>query len=239
MLSLVELGLVANSAISKVSAVSRAPTPDALGKGLAGVDDEIVTASRLDRVGAEKTDSIISDDFGVNLNPSLMEDVKGGGTNSATQAAIRLRVLANVEASADARSTSNINKLERFETAYDFYRQSGFDANRTIDHMRGIDFSYPVDVVTISKGTEVIQYQIPGAPVGNYFALPGTQGNQLGFYTSGRQATTFISTGNVQVLRSTASSTIDDWSMKAYGWEIEAPGGATQFFTRSKSWMKK
>jgi len=89
MLSLVELGLVANSAISKVSAVSRAPTPDALGKALAGVDDELVTASRLDRVGAEKTDSIISDDFGVNLNPSLMEDVKGGvsgggGTNTQT-----------------------------------------------------------------------------------------------------------------------------------------------------------
>lgn len=166
-------------------------------------------------------------------------EVPGAGTNSAAPLLARDRVLANIAESQSAREASSFNQLGRYETAYDFYRQSGFDANSTIDHIRGIDLSRPVDVVTIPKGTEVIQYQIPGAPVGNYFALPDTRGNQLGFYTSGRQATSFISIDNVQVLRSTASSTIDDWSMKDYGWEIYAPGGAQQFFTRSKSWGQK
>jgi hypothetical protein len=128
---------------------------------------------------------------------------------------------------------------ERQQVAESFYKEVGYNDKRVADHMRGIDFSQPVDVVTIPKGTEAIQYQIPGAPLGNYFALPGTPGNKLGFYTSGREATSYVSTQDIPVLRSFASSTIDDWSMKDYGWEIEAPGGATQFFDRSKAWEKK
>ena len=123
--------------------------------------------------------------------------------------------------------------------AESFYREAGFSEKRMADHIRGIDFSKKVEVMTIPKGTEVIQYQIPGAPIGSYFALPGTPGNQLGFYTSGRQANTFIAKEDIRVLRSTAVGIVDDWSMKAYNWKIDAPGGGTQFFTPSKVWELK
>ncbi len=128
---------------------------------------------------------------------------------------------------------------DRIDLAWSFYREAGFKEGKIADHIRGIDFNKPVEIISIPKGTEVIQYQIPGGPVGSYFAAPGTPGNQLGFYTSGRQATTFVATENIQVLRSTASSTIDDWSMKAYSWKIEAPGGGIQFFSTSKAWRPK
>jgi len=128
---------------------------------------------------------------------------------------------------------------ERQAIAQSFYRKAGFKESSIADHVRGIDFNRPVDIVTLPKGTELIQYQIPGAPIGNYFALPGTPGNQLGFYTSGRQATTFVATEDMLVLRSTAASTVDDWSMKAHGWKIDTPGGGLQFFSPSKAWKPK
>lgn len=124
-------------------------------------------------------------------------------------------------------------------TAEAFYREAGFSEKKIADHMRGIDFEKPVEVIKLPKGTEVIQYQVPGAPMGTYFTLPNTPGNQLGFYTSGRVPKTYVATEEIKVLRSTASSTVDDWSMADFGWKIEAPGGGTQFFTTSTGWMPK
>ena len=40
------------------------------------------------------------------------------------------------------------------------YKEVGFDINRTSDHMRGIDFSKPVDLVILPQGTEVVQYRV-------------------------------------------------------------------------------
>jgi RHS repeat-associated protein len=128
---------------------------------------------------------------------------------------------------------------ERRSVAEQFYRQRGVDEDRIAAHLRGVDFSKPVDVVRLPKGTELIQYQLPGGSRGSYFAPPGTPGNQLGFYTSGRQATVYVTTEEVEVLRSFAASTVDDWSMQEFGWQIEAPGGAVQFFTTSGSFAAK
>jgi RHS repeat-associated protein len=128
---------------------------------------------------------------------------------------------------------------ERRAIAERFYRQSGYDEAAIADHLRGIDFTKPVEVVKIPKGTELVQYQIPGAPEGRYFAPSGTPGSQLGFYTSGRDAATYVATDDVQALRSVAASTVDDWSMRAYGWEVEAPGGGTQFFTTATELAKR
>ncbi|UAA37573.1 hypothetical protein KIH87_12725 [Paraneptunicella aestuarii] len=144
-----------------------------------------------------------------------------------------------------ALGTGNIGKLdinfqqrlitERKGLATSFYQESGYSIEATADHLKGIDFKAPVDVVTLNPGTDLIQFQIPEAPMGNYFALPGTPGNTLGFYTSGRVATNYVTTSDVKALRSTAASTIDHWSMKSYDWKIDAPGGGMQFFTTSKS----
>lgn len=129
--------------------------------------------------------------------------------------------------------------FERKEVAQSFYRNAGFSDDKIADHIRGIDFTKPVEVVVIPRGTEVIQYQIPGAPLGNYFAYPGTPGSTLGFYTSGREVSTLISKQEIRVLQSTAADTVDDWSMREHGWEIDTPGGGIQIFDTSMSWEKK
>lgn len=198
-------------------------------KGKAFVDD---IAEQIEHARMRMPDAIVHADIAV---PKL-DLVVPNKSSSAT----RERIEANIAASAAARETSGFSKLSGYETAYNFYRNSGYDADGTIDHLRGIDFNSPVNVVTIPKGTEVIQYQIPGGPQGSYYAPVGTPGNELGFYTSGRTPTNYVSNNDVQVLQSTASTTLDDWSMKAYGWKIEAPGGGMQYFTRDKSsWSKK
>ncbi|RYZ13876.1 MAG: hypothetical protein EOP49_54050, partial [Sphingobacteriales bacterium] len=92
----------------------------------------------------------------------------------------------------------------------------------------GIDFSKPVRMVNVPAGTPFVQFQIPGAPVGNYFAPVGTAGNTLGFYTGGRQQTVHIFNHDVRALQSTAKSITDTWSVP--GWSISAPGGGTQLF---------
>jgi len=38
----------------------------------------------------------------------------------------------------------------------------------------------------------------------------------------------------VEGLHSTAADTVDDWSMKGEGWEIEVTGGDTQWFVPEK-----
>lgn len=86
-----------------------------------------------------------------------------------------------------------------------------------------------VDIVTISPGTSLTQFNFPGR-VGNYYALPGTPANTLGIYTSGLIETSHTFGVPTQALRSTAASIIDDWSMQGAGWSIEAGGRGTQYF---------
>lgn len=71
-------------------------------------------------------------------------------------------------------------------TANDFYKSAGWADDRIADHVNGIDFAKPVQTVAIPKGTEVVQWQRPGNPTGNYFAPPGTQASELGIYPGGR-----------------------------------------------------
>lgn len=39
--------------------------------------------------------------------------------------------------------------------------------------VNGINFNNAVDVVTVPKGNQFVQYQISGSPAGNYFAPIG------------------------------------------------------------------
>jgi RHS repeat-associated protein len=117
----------------------------------------------------------------------------------------------------------------RQSLAQQFYQDAGWPADRIANHLQGIDFSQPVDVITVPQGTQVVQYQIPGQPVGNYFAPVGTQANGLGIYTSGRVGSIFTATEDTTVLRSTAASVNNTWEVP--GWNIQAPGGNTQLFS--------
>jgi hypothetical protein len=118
----------------------------------------------------------------------------------------------------------------RQAAAQQFYQDAGFTDEQIAAHLQGIDFSQPVEVTTLPTGTQVVQYQIPGNSVGNYFAPVGTPANTLGIYTSGVQPTIYTIGEPVTVLRSTAASTVDTWSMPEAGWNIQVQGGGTQFF---------
>lgn len=138
------------------------------------------------------------------------------------------------------RNVSNFATLSRRSTAIEFYSRNGIQAEDTLAHMRGIDFTQPVEIINLVKGTPVVQYMLPNRTTGNYFAPLGTSGSQLGIYTSGRTPTTFFASQNTNVLRSTTSAMVDDYSMAEYGWKIETQGGGTQYFSPSKSaWERR
>ncbi|MFN4290679.1 MAG: polymorphic toxin type 46 domain-containing protein [Permianibacter sp.] len=147
---------------------------------------------------------------------------------------MRERVLANIEASANARSVSNFNQLERFETAYGFYRQAGFDADRTLGHLQGIDFTQPVFATELLPGTNYVQHVLNGR-VGIYFAPLGTPAEMLGINPAGRTPLVFAPSQPVPALQSTASRVLDTWTVPSQ--PFNAAGGGTQFFVPGKGLM--
>ena len=121
-----------------------------------------------------------------------------------------------------------VANAQRQQIARAFYESSGWAWPRVRAHLGGIDFNYPVEVISVPRGTRMVQYSFPGEQVGNYFAAPGTAAGTLGIYPHGRASMNFIANRDVAALRSTASSTVDTWSVP--GWDIDVPGGGTQIF---------
>lgn len=133
---------------------------------------------------------------------------------------------------APAAPTESLSAVRR-AIAQQFYESAGWDAQRIANHLEGIDFSRPLSVTMIPKGTQVVQYQLPGAPTGNYFAPIGTPANSLGIYTGGRVAKIFTAGQDTSVLRSTAASVRNTWEVPT--WSIDADGGGAQYFTPAPS----
>jgi len=121
---------------------------------------------------------------------------------------------------------------QRQAIARDFYRRTGFDEARIESHLNGIDFSQPVEVVTLPAGTQLSQRNFPGE-LGNYFAELGKGPQGLGVYTNGRVESGFTFLESVQALRSTAADAADFWSVR--GWTVQATGGETQYFLSNQS----
>lgn len=153
---------------------------------------------------------------------------------------LRTHIEANIAASKAAREGSNFAPFSRQAEAFEFYSNSGYSAEDIFDHLRGIDFSRPVNKVKINMGDEAIQYMFPKqARIGNYFAEPGTAGHTLGIYTSGRSPVLFKANRDILALRSTTAPMIDNYSMARYSWHIETEGGATQYFTTAQdAWTR-
>lgn len=121
--------------------------------------------------------------------------------------------------------------VERQTVARDFYRETtSWSDTKIAAHMQGINFSQSVTPTQFPAGTPLVQYQLPGNPVGNYFAPPGTPANTLGIYTSGLTENNYILTQPALGLRSTAASAVDNWSMSGFGWRIQTTGGGQQNF---------
>ena len=81
-----------------------------------------------------------------------------------------------------------------------------------VDHLAAIDFTKPVQVVKLGKGTELTTYVFPGNPLGSYYTEIGAPANQLGIYINGRIETTVRLTDDLTALKSTAGDTVDSWS---------------------------
>ena len=124
------------------------------------------------------------------------------------------------------------NTAAKQAAANEYYKTLGWDDARIASHTSGIDFSKSVEVVTLSKGTQVVQYQIPGNPVGGYFAPVGTTAESLGISAVGRNSIIYTTTEDISVLRSTAANTSKNLSLPE---SARGAGGGTQFFTNNRN----
>jgi RHS repeat-associated protein len=98
--------------------------------------------------------------------------------------------------------------------------------------IQGIDLEEEVQVVTIPAGTPVVQYQVPGAATGYFFAPLGTPANMLGIDASGRIGNIYVTTQDTTVLQSTAADTS---GMQNLPPSARGPGGGTQYFAPDNS----
>ncbi len=138
-------------------------------------------------------------------------------------------ILANLADSAAARGAGNgFLQLDRQAIAQQFYAGAGFSPNQIAGHLQGIDFSQPVQIVTIPYGATAQQFVGPEG-VGNYFAPYGTSALQSGVDAAGRNLTLFQSMGNTPALQSTVAPYI--WPRGV----TPGAGGGIQYFVPNKN----
>ncbi len=160
------------------------------------------------------------------------------------------------DASAKPESTAELAKSAgnspaqvsaRKKIAFEFYNDQGMPKHKIEGHLSVINFAEPVEIVTLPKGKNVTQYQVPNGPQGNYYANPGTPPDKLGISDKAKdwgtgeivtkEANSYETNGQVTVLKSTASKIDDTWSIP--GSTISTSGGDTQFFTMSSKMFTK
>ena len=114
-------------------------------------------------------------------------------------------------------------------------------------YMDGIDLSKPVKVFHIKKGDVFIQYQLAGAPQGNFYGLEGSTPSELGINEIGwdeeesivvkKELRLYIATKDFDALSSYAAAVVDDWSTPED--ETQTEGTAIQLFTTCKPCFKQ
>jgi len=115
----------------------------------------------------------------------------------------------------------------KLRTAYEYYRQAGWDKAKIAGHLQGVDFKKPVELVELPAGKTAGQLQANPAWKGNYFAEPGTDATKLGINPQGKlpdgavvnkTETIFSTTEKTTVLRSSAAPVKDTWSIPGAPW---------------------
>jgi hypothetical protein len=143
---------------------------------------------------------------------------------------LRATVLKHLAESRNARNASRYleSVVGRIDVATNFYQKTGWPLKRIRSHLEGIDFTKPVNLVTIRRGSRVAQWQIPTRPTGNYFADLNTSPSELGINPTGRVQSIYRAEEDTIALQSTAKGIVDTWSTpgKAY----QADGGGIQYF---------
>ncbi|WP_421186952.1 polymorphic toxin type 46 domain-containing protein [Aeromonas hydrophila] len=91
--------------------------------------------------------------------------------------------------------------------------------------MNRIDFNYDMHVETINRGKQVYQYQSPGTPQGNYYALHSSvTPSELGIGKMGENRAKgtvefklkkqYVVNEKTKALRSTSKAIDDAWSVR-------------------------
>lgn len=129
----------------------------------------------------------------------------------------------------------------RRKLAEDFYAKSGMPPSKIDGHMNGIDFTKPVDIVTVDKNTVLSMYPNEPGVQGNYYfpVSNGSSPSSLGIsgqYTNAagvlvdKIPETYVTTRPVEMLRSTAAAIEVTWVTPT----VQTVGGAPQFFSMAK-----
>ena len=109
-------------------------------------------------------------------------------------------------------------------------------------YLLGIDYSKPVVFTQLSPGDKVIQYQIPGAPQGNFYGMEGSLPTELGISDKGwdkkrgksvkKEKRIYKVTQFMTVLSSYSKAMVDNWSTP---WdETQTEGTKIQLFSTCK-----
>ena len=130
------------------------------------------------------------------------------------------------------------------DLAYKTFTDAGVDAEK---FMRGINFRKKVEILQIDKGQILIQWQIPSAKQGNFYAFIDSKPNEIGIRDVGydqvqkkripKEKRFYKATRNVDVLSSYAGAVTDDWSTPQD--EERINGTKIQLFTTCKECFKR
>jgi len=196
-------------------------------------------------IASDLVSSTLSPYTGARLGgPGLTaESGAGFSLSSAAESTFARREYLNAKFGRTGNLDLDINIRGRQEAATNFYRLQGFADADIPSHLAGIDFTRPVDVVTLNGSKRLYQFQVPSAPQGNYYTFYGsTTASELGISPYGFNRTTqmvvpkiqqtYTTTQPVQMLRSTAASVGDFWSVR--GQTFQTQGGGLQLFSGQK-----
>jgi len=141
----------------------------------------------------------------------------------------------------------------------DFLNNNGVDPKYQGDVHSGIDYTKPVEITTIPKGTSVEQWVRagdaaklspgqgvdPGNGIGNWLGKPGVRPPEVGLYQGDRVSVPLEANQDIPVIKSTARPIVDYWTAPDEGlptntvktrspFELERgtfePGGGTQYY---------
>nr|WP_174505706.1 polymorphic toxin type 46 domain-containing protein [Acinetobacter sp. Marseille-Q1620] len=181
------------------------------------------------------------------VDPRLVNDIPVGISNTQIKKPvldmISRREYLNKKFGRTGDLNLDIAVRARQEIAFNFYKLQGFNEIDIPSHLAGIDFTKSVEVITLSKGSKLFQFQVSGAPQGNYYTInQDILPTQLGINPNGfnrnlkivevKNQNVYIANQKVNVLRSQALGVIDFWSIK--GENYQSIGGGTQLFTSEK-----
>ncbi len=201
---------------------------------------QLAAQARRGRLGTRFADWIVKHEAALRNHPRLQGKRNRVAGESTASDSAQTRTLNSSKAD---KSKVPLTITEKKALARDFYLKQGYDPKRVDSHLAGIDFNRPVEVVTLPKGTPVMQWQAPGGSQGSYYALPGTQPGNLGISPQGLDRATgqvigkvpvrYVTTDKVEVLRSTAAAIDDTWSIP--GQTIRTEGGGLQMLNANKT----